>query len=117
MPQGLDGGEGGGAHGGVDAEDDPGAEGDAEGEEEGIGLNDCGEPGEVGDDLRDADAEGNAAVRAGKYLSENVYTDVTIGSASTEINLNLDLTDSLTVRGSVDTTGDTSLGIFFERDY
>jgi len=64
-----------------------------------------------------ADAEGNAAVRAGKYLSENVYTDVTIGSASTEINLNLDLTDSLTVRGSVDTTGDTSLGIFFERDY
>lgn len=64
-----------------------------------------------------ADADGNAALRAGKYLSENVYTDVTIGSGATEINLNLDLTESLTVRGSVDTAGDTSLGIFFERDY
>lgn len=64
------------------------------------------------------DDEGNAAVRAGKYLSDNVYTDVTIASdGSTEINLNLDITDQLTAKGTVDAGGETSIGIFFERDY
>jgi translocation and assembly module TamB len=34
-----------------------------------------------------------------------------------EINLNLDVTSDITARGSVDNTGNSSLGIFFERDY
>lgn len=64
------------------------------------------------------DDEGNAAVRAGAYLSENVYTDVTVSSdGSTEINLNLDITDEVTARGTVDDDGETSVGIFFQRDY
>ena len=64
------------------------------------------------------DDDGNAAVRAGKYLTENVYTDVTVASdGSTEINLNLDITDDITAKGSVDADGETSIGIFFERDY
>ncbi len=64
------------------------------------------------------DEAGNAAVRAGAYLSENVYTDVTVSSdGSTEINLNLDITDEITAKGSVDDDGETSIGIFFERDY
>ena len=64
------------------------------------------------------DAEGNAAVRAGAYISENLYTDVTVApGGETEINLNLDLTESTVVRGSVGTEGETSLGIYFERDY
>ncbi len=64
------------------------------------------------------DDEGNAAVRAGAYLSENVYTDVTINAeGETEINLNLDITDEITAKGSVDQDGETTLGIFFERDY
>lgn len=64
------------------------------------------------------DAEGNAAVRAGRYLSENVYTDVTVSSdGSTEINLNLDITDEIVAKGGVDQDGGTSLGVFFERDY
>ncbi|MEO1638477.1 MAG: translocation/assembly module TamB domain-containing protein [Pseudomonadota bacterium] len=64
------------------------------------------------------DEEGNAAVRAGAYLSENVYTDVTVTSdGGTEINLNLDITDEITARGGVDEEGETSLGVFFERDY
>ncbi|SFR56379.1 autotransporter secretion inner membrane protein TamB [Yoonia tamlensis] len=64
------------------------------------------------------DDEGNAAVRAGKYLSDNVYTDVTITSdGSTEINLNLDITNEITAKGSVDQDGETSVGVFFERDY
>ncbi|WP_313136714.1 translocation/assembly module TamB domain-containing protein [Paracoccus jeotgali] len=64
------------------------------------------------------DDEGNVAVRAGKYLSRNVYTDVEVnGDGETQINLNLDLTESLTARGSVGSDGDTSIGIAFERDY
>lgn len=64
------------------------------------------------------DEEGAAAVRAGKYLSENVYTDVTVTSeGETEVNLNLDVTDEVTAKGSVDQDGETSIGVFFERDY
>ena len=62
--------------------------------------------------------DGNAAVRAGAYLNENVYTDVTVDSAGeTQLNLNLDFTPSLTVKGGVSSEGETSIGIFFERDY
>lgn len=64
------------------------------------------------------DEGGNVAVRAGKYLSDNVYTDVTIGAdGRADINLNLDLTDDVTVRGSVLNDGETRLGVFYERDY
>ncbi|MEL6840254.1 MAG: translocation/assembly module TamB domain-containing protein, partial [Pseudomonadota bacterium] len=64
------------------------------------------------------DEEGQTAVRAGRYISDNVYTDVTVTSeGDTEINLNLDLTDDITAKGSVDQDGETSIGIFFERDY
>ncbi|MEM9426400.1 MAG: translocation/assembly module TamB domain-containing protein, partial [Pseudomonadota bacterium] len=62
--------------------------------------------------------DGNAAVRAGAYLGENVYSDVTVDSeGETQLNLNLDVTPSLTVRGGVTNDGGSSLGIFFERDY
>ncbi len=64
------------------------------------------------------DEEGNAAVRAGAYISDNVYTDVTVNSqGDTEINLNLDITNEITAKGGVNQDGDTSVGVFFERDY
>jgi translocation and assembly module TamB len=64
------------------------------------------------------DDDGNAAVRAGRYLSENVYTDVVVSSdGGTEINLNLDITSEIVARGGVDQDGGTSVGVFFERDY
>ncbi len=64
------------------------------------------------------DAEGNVGLQAGKYISENVYTDVTVDSGGeAEINLNLDVTESITVRGGTSNQGDTSVGVFFERDY
>ncbi len=64
------------------------------------------------------DDEGNVAVRAGKYLTDNVYTDVQINQeGEAELSLNLDVSPSLTVRGGVGATGDTSLGLFFERDF
>ncbi|MCW1951228.1 MAG: translocation/assembly module TamB domain-containing protein, partial [Octadecabacter sp.] len=62
--------------------------------------------------------DGTAAVRAGKYISDNVYTDVTVGSNGTsEININIDIDRNFTARGSVGSDGETSVGIFFERDY
>lgn len=76
---------------------------------DGIGLDDL--------DLQ-TDAEGNAAVRAGRYLSENIYTDVTIGAGGqSDLSLNIDLTPNITARGSVSSDGGSSLGVFFERDY
>ncbi|WP_375261707.1 translocation/assembly module TamB domain-containing protein [Palleronia sp.] len=64
------------------------------------------------------DEEGNVGVQAGAYLSENVYSSVNVDSeGEAEINLNLDVTDSIAVRGSASNEGETSLGVFFERDY
>jgi translocation and assembly module TamB len=64
------------------------------------------------------DEEGNAAVRAGAYIGENVYTDLNVGAdGETRLNLNLDVTPSVKLKGSASNTGDTSIGIFFERDY
>jgi translocation and assembly module TamB len=64
------------------------------------------------------DSDGNAAVRAGAYLGENLYTDVTVGSnGESELNLNLDVSKSFTLKGSVTNEGETSVGIFYERDY
>ena len=64
------------------------------------------------------DADGNAAVSAGKYISDNVYTDVTVNAAGeTEVNLNLDITSDITAKGGFGSDGETSIGIFFERDY
>lgn len=81
-------------------------------------LNDLREGLDLDDFDITSDEEGNAAVRAGKYLSDNVYTDITIGAdGSSEINLNLDVTDDVTARGSFGNDGETSIGIFYERDY
>ncbi|WP_415403923.1 translocation/assembly module TamB domain-containing protein [Tateyamaria sp. SN3-11] len=64
------------------------------------------------------DTDGNTAVRAGKYISENIYTDVTVGGADgPEVSLNIDLTPNVTVRGSVGADSNTGLGIFIEKDY
>ncbi|MTH80240.1 DUF490 domain-containing protein [Paracoccus aestuariivivens] len=64
------------------------------------------------------DDEGNVSVRAGKYLSENLYTDVQVGDeGKTKLNLNLDVSNSLTARGSVASDGESTLGLFYERDY
>ena len=63
-------------------------------------------------------ANGGATVRAGKYLSENVYSQIEVDDkGQSQINLNLDVTDSITLRGRTGTTGETGLGIFFEKDY
>ncbi len=76
---------------------------------EGFGLDDL--------DITTTD-DGATALRAGKYISENVYTDVTAASDGTgEVSLNLDLTPNLTARGTLGSDGDSRLGIFYEKDY
>ena len=64
------------------------------------------------------DDQGKVSVRAGKYLSDNLYTDVQLGDdGKTRLNLNLDLWKSTTARGSVASDGESTLGLFYERDY
>ncbi|MFD1341971.1 translocation/assembly module TamB domain-containing protein [Litorisediminicola beolgyonensis] len=63
-------------------------------------------------------ADGTTEVRLGKYISERVYTDVTVnGSGETEINLNFTVTNSITARGTVSSDGNTGVGVYYERDY
>ena len=63
-------------------------------------------------------AEGNAQVRLGRYIGENAYTDVQIGSdGEAEASINLDLTPNITARGSFSSDGQGGIGVFFERDY
>jgi translocation and assembly module TamB len=71
------------------------------------------------DDLDFAtDSAGGTSVRLGRYISEKVYTDVTVGSeGTTQLNLNLDVRPGVTVRGSADSQGNTGFGVFVERDY
>lgn len=64
------------------------------------------------------DEDGNASVGAGVYVLDNVYTDFSVNTnGDTELNLNLDVSDNFTLKGTVDNAGDTSMGMFFERDY
>jgi translocation and assembly module TamB len=61
---------------------------------------------------------GATAVRAGKYISDNVYTDVTAASDGTaDISINLDIGKNLTAKGTVGSDGNTGIGLFFEKDY
>ncbi|WP_253283931.1 translocation/assembly module TamB domain-containing protein [Ruegeria sp. HKCCD6428] len=65
-----------------------------------------------------ASESGAGRLGAGAYLGENLYTDFTVNTeGDTEVNLNLDVTDNFTVRGTVDGRGETGVGVFFERDY
>lgn len=63
-------------------------------------------------------AEGTTQLTAGKYLSENVYSEIVVDQdGKSQINLNLDITDNVTLKGRVGAKGDTGIGIFYERDY
>lgn len=63
------------------------------------------------------DAQGNAAVRAGSYVTENVYLGVTTGAkGDAEGTINLDITRNLKARGAAGTES-SKLGIFFEKEY
>ena len=48
-----------------------------------------------------------------------MYSDIVIGGEDgPEVSINVDLTPSITLRGSVETeTSDTTIGIFIQNDY
>ncbi|MEP6067903.1 MAG: translocation/assembly module TamB domain-containing protein [Paracoccaceae bacterium] len=69
-------------------------------------------------DFRTDETTGEAELAIGEYLTDNVYTEVELGAGgNTQINLNLDVGDATTIRGSADVFGNTSVGIFWEKDY
>ena len=62
--------------------------------------------------------DGSTDVTAGKYISDNVYTDVTVGSqGDSEVSINIDLTPNITAKGSVGSDGNTGIGLYFQKDY
>lgn len=64
------------------------------------------------------DERGNVGVRAGRYIQENVYLGVEATSdGTTRGTINLDMTENLKARGAIGSDGNSSIGVFFERDY
>jgi len=62
--------------------------------------------------------DGDVGVRAGAYISDNIYLDFEADSAGdTEGTVNIDFSRYLTGKVSVDNRGESSIGVFFETDY
>ncbi|RYH08515.1 translocation/assembly module TamB domain-containing protein [Tropicimonas sp. IMCC6043] len=76
---------------------------------EGLGLDDL--------DIAEGD-DGSTEVRAGKYISDRIYTEFVADSdGDTEVDVNIDVTKYFTIRGTADSNGESAIGIYFERDY
>ena len=64
------------------------------------------------------DANGQTEVTAGKYINDNIYSEIGIdGEGNSSISLNLDVSRSLTVKGQVGADANTGIGLFFQKDY
>lgn len=64
------------------------------------------------------DASGGTSLSAGKYLSKKLYSEVTVDqSGQSQINLNLDVTKSITLRAQAGSDGNAGLGVVLEKDY
>lgn len=62
--------------------------------------------------------DGGTELRAGTYISDNIYSEFSTDSeGNQEINLNLDVTRNIILRGGASTEGEAGLGVFFEKDY
>ena len=63
-------------------------------------------------------ASGATTVKLGKYLTENVYSEVAVDNlGATALELNLDLTPTITLRGKTSSDRPAGLGVFIEKDY
>ncbi|WEK05035.1 MAG: translocation/assembly module TamB domain-containing protein [Candidatus Devosia phytovorans] len=64
------------------------------------------------------DDQGNVGVQAGTYIQDNVYLGVQAGAnGQSKVTINLDVTDDFKVTGAAGQDGDSSLGVFYEKDY
>lgn len=61
---------------------------------------------------------GSGLLGVGGYVGENLYTDFNVNTrGDSELSINLDLSDSVTVTGTVDSQGESGFGVMFKRDY
>jgi len=62
--------------------------------------------------------EGATQLSAGAYISENIYSEISADSeGKQQIDLNIDLSRNVTVKGRLNSEGNTGVGIYFEKDY
>jgi translocation and assembly module TamB len=65
-----------------------------------------------------ADEDGNATLRLGKYLTDRIYGEATLGEDGTSrIDLNLQVRPGLDLKAGLGTEGESGLGVFYSRDY
>jgi translocation and assembly module TamB len=63
-------------------------------------------------------ASGGAEVTAGKYLGKNLYTEFSVDDqGKSQVNLNLDISKSITAKARASSNGSTGIGVFLEKDY
>ena len=64
------------------------------------------------------DDDGKVAVKAGRYLSDKVYSEASVSEeGKSQIDLNLNINQDLRLRGTVGTDGTSGVGIFFGTNY
>ncbi|MET3601692.1 translocation/assembly module TamB domain-containing protein [Martelella mangrovi] len=64
------------------------------------------------------DSDGNTAVSVGKYLNSNTYVEIEQSRDSgTKASVNIDIGRNFIVKGSAGSRGETSGGIFYEKEY
>ncbi|KAA6405807.1 hypothetical protein DPQ22_03000 [Candidatus Tokpelaia sp.] len=64
------------------------------------------------------DAAGNAGLAAGRYLVDKLYMGVeTSSSGASRGTVNLDISKNLKAKGAMDSDSNSSVGVFYERDY
>lgn len=62
--------------------------------------------------------DGATQFRVGAYLSDNIYSEFSVDTdGNEEINLNLDVSRHVTIKGRASDDGNTGIGIYFEKDY
>lgn len=61
---------------------------------------------------------GGAEVTAGKYLGKKLYSEFSVDDqGKSQVNLNLDVSKSITAKARASSDGSTGIGIFLEKDY
>jgi len=65
------------------------------------------------------DGEDGPSVAVGKYINDNIYLGVEqgAGKASSRVTVDIDISNSLKLRGEVGADGDSKAGIYFEKEY
>ncbi|UJM32473.1 translocation/assembly module TamB domain-containing protein [Bartonella henselae] len=64
------------------------------------------------------DEKGNTGLRIGRYIHNNIYLGFEAGSnGKTKGTINLDISRHLKAKGAIGNEKDSSIGLFYERDY